>query len=1039
MGITDELIKKICSQTIYKRGMEYFREGRVHLRKREDNFLSAVVDDDNLYNVMIKFNNNEICESICTCPYYETMGCACKHIAATLKQRQLEIEEGISYSSENDKIAKELCSSFAKGMQPKNVIHVKFHLNITQPTLDAASFSMSLEFGSGKGLVQGLENFLEQYINSKPFRFDRYTEYIPSVTEFVYPQKEIIDILAEAYENKNPQSETYTKASYQTSFGLSTALRIFPLLSSTEFSLVYNGMSIPDVRIEEGNPDIIVDINAVDGGISLLVNDRGYSITKNGEYFLYDGIIYHTTEEWRSYFMPIYKALATESRTQITFEGENTISFAAYVLPHLRGKQSVITTGIDELVVDTKPKFEVYFDMRTLSVSAVILVKYGSVSQSLPMRDEKYTSGQIVVRDTRAETEILAYFEGFCYDNGMFILRDSEKIYNFLNVTLEEIKKKAKVFTSKAFEDAFSNESDLISAHVSYNAKLDLLETELNSDLSDEELAGILKAVRLKEKFYRIADGRFVSLDDLEKSNVFNLLAQLDFSQDDIIVRKKYLPTYHAMYFDSLSYIQKNESFTEYIDKIKLLKPTIPRGLSKVLRSYQKTGLKWLKQLSHLGFGGILADDMGLGKTLQVLAYVKGENPQGPTLIVAPSALIYNWYNEIMKFIPTLRALIIDGSKETRRELIKTVNEYEIIITSYPMLRRDISEYSKINFSYCFIDEAQYIKNPRTKNALSVKRINAMHRFALTGTPIENSVLELWSIFDFVMPGYLGSLNEFRNKYMGNANTNGDYITLSQLRDRVKPFIMRRMKKEVLEELPEKLEYTMYADMQKEQKEMYLAYLSLAKDKTVSMFEGGNANNIQILSLLTRLRQICCHPAIFDENYILGSGKLDLLMELSENCIESGHRILIFSQYTSMLTIIRDGFEKRGIRCFYLDGKTPSYERLEMSERFNNGERDVFLISLKAGGTGLNLTGADTVIHYDPWWNPATMDQASDRAYRIGQTKEVQVIKLVCKGTIEEKILHLQESKRTLANDIIQINNDTLSSLSREEILSLFE
>ncbi len=1039
MEITDVLIKKICSPTIYKRGMEYFREGRVHLRKREDNFLSAVVDDECLYNVMIKFNKNEVSESICTCPYFETMGCACKHIAATLKQRQLEIEEGVNFSNENDKIAKELCSSFAKVMQPKNIIYIKFHLNITQPSLDVTNFSMSLEIGSGKGMVQGVENFLEQYVNSKSFKFDRYTEYIPSVTEFVYPQKEILDILAETYENKNPKSEFYSKSSYQTNFGLSTALRIFPLLSSTEFSLVYNGMSIPDVRIEEGNPDIIVDINAVDGGISLLVNDRGYAITKNGEYFLYDGIIYHTTEEWRSYFMPIYKALATESRTQITFEGENTISFAAYVLPQLRGKHGVVTTGIDELIVDAKPKFEVYFDMRASAISAVVIVRYGSVAQTLPMSDEKYTSGQIVVRDTRAETEMLAYFEGFSYDNGTFMLRDSEKIYAFLNVTLREIEKRAKVFTSEPFERILSDEADIINAVVSYNSKMDLLETELNTTLSDEELAGILKSIKLKQGFYRLNDGRFVSLDNPEKSNIFGLLDQLDFSETDITERKKYLPTYHAMYFDTLPYIAKNETFIEYIDKIKSIKPTIPRGLSGVLRSYQKTGLKWLKQLSYLGFGGILADDMGLGKTLQVLAFVKGEKPKEPTLIVAPSALIYNWYNEIMKFIPTFKVLIVDGAKDARHNLIKTVNEYEIIITSYPMLRRDINEYSKIRFSYCFIDEAQYIKNPRTKNAISVKRINAVHRFALTGTPIENSVVELWSIFDFVMSGYLGNINEFRNKYMGSGNTNGDYLALSQLRDRVKPFIMRRMKSEVLEELPEKLEYTMYADMQKEQKDMYLAYLSLARDKTVSMFEGGSANSIQILSLLTRLRQICCHPAIFDENYTLGSGKLELLMEVSENCIESGHRILIFSQYTSMLAIIREQFEKKGIRCFYLDGKTPSYERLEMSERFNNGEREVFLISLKAGGTGLNLTGADTVIHYDPWWNPATMDQASDRAYRIGQTKAVQVIKLVSKGTIEEKIIQLQKSKRTLANDIIQINNDTLSSLSREEIMSLFE
>ena len=1039
MRITDEQIKKICSPSIHTRGMEYFREGRVHLRKREDDLLSAVVDDECLYNVMIKFSDNEIKQTLCTCAYYETMGCACKHIVATLMQRQIELNEGVSFNGENDKIAKEVCSSFANKLGPKNIIYVRFHLYVTQPSLDVTNFSMALEMGSNKGEVQGIENFLEQYIMGKSFKIDRYTEYIPSVTEFASPQKEIIDILAETYENHSNKTELYSKATYQISFGTSTAVRILHLLEGVDFSLSYNGMSIPDVRIEQGDPDIIIDIDAVDGGISLCVNERGYSLSRNGEYFLYDGIIYHTSEEWRSYFMPIYRALATESRTQITFEGENRISFAAYVLPQLKDKQGVITTGIDELVVNTKPEFEIYFDMNSSSVTAVIIARYGSVAQSLPMSEDKTKSEQIVVRDVRAETEMLAFFEGFSYNNGTFTLNNSDKIYTFLNITLKELENRAKIFKSASFENIHVNESDAIGTTVSYNSKENLLETELTSTLNDEELQNILDAIRLKKSFYRLNDGRFVSLDNPKKANIFNLLNQLDFSQEEIARRKKYIPTYHAMYLDSLPYVDKTKSFDDYINEIKKITPTIPHGLSNVLRAYQKTGLKWLKQLSHLGFGGILADDMGLGKTLQVLAYVKGERPKRPVLIVAPSALIYNWHSEIIKFIPSLKTLIIDGAKEQRRDLINTVDDYEIVITSYTMLRRDITMYSKIQFSYCFIDEAQYIKNARTKNAISVKKIDAMHKFALTGTPIENSILELWSIFDFVMSGYLGTLSEFRNKYMSTNGQKADSLTLEQLRERVKPFIMRRMKADVLEELPEKIEHTMYADLTGEQKDMYIAHLSLAKKKTMSMFEDGSANSIQILSLLTRLRQICCHPSVFDENYIYGSGKLDLLIELTQNSIDGGHRLLVFSQYTSMLSLIREQFEKRGIRCFYLDGKTPSYERVEMSQRFNDGEREVFLISLKAGGTGLNLTGADTVIHYDPWWNPAAMDQASDRAYRIGQTRAVQVIKLVSRGTIEEKIIRLQESKRSLANDIIQINNDTISSLSREEIISLFE
>lgn len=1039
MKITDALIKKSCSPTIYRRGMEYFREGRVHLRRREKNYLSAVVDGEHIYNVTVKFNNDEIEECLCTCPYFETMGCVCKHIAATMKQRQTELDEGENYTNENDKIARSLCESFASKATPKNIIHVKFHLYINQPTLDTTYFSMALEMGNGKGVMQGVENFLEQYLNKKSFAIDRHTEYIPGVTEFMSPQKEIIDILAETYENHSPDEGFYTKAAYQTSFGQMSASRILSLLANADFSLTYNGLLINDARISEGDPDIIIDINAVESGICLSVNERGYALIRDGSFFLYDGIIYHTSEEWRSYFMPIYNALATESRTQITFEGANTLAFATHALPMLRHRHGVVTDGIDHLVVDEKPVFEIYFDSRGASITAAIIARYGGVAQRLPVSEESNSTNKIIVRDIVEETNILSYFEGFRFENGLFVLGDNKKIYEFLTQTLPDLQKKATIVSSVLFEKIQPANISPISASVSYNSELDLLETDFETELSDDEIIGILSAIRLKESFYRMKDGSFIPLDRLGKKNVFSLLERLDFTEDELIEGKKLLPTYNALYLDSVRYIEKNQTFTDYIDTIRSMKANIPDELSDVLRLYQKNGLTWLKQLSSLGFGGILADDMGLGKTLQVLAYILGEKPAEPVLIVTPSALTYNWYSEIMRFTPSLRTLIIDGSKEHRTKLIESVGEYDVIITSYPLLRRDTARYAKLEFSYCFIDEAQYIKNPKTKNALSVKKINATHKFALTGTPIENSLTELWSIFDFVMNGYLGKLSDFRTRYMSPSSDGENEFLLEDLKTRVKPFILRRMKNEVLAELPEKIEHTYYADLTSEQRNIYSAYLALAKRRTLALEDLNGQNRIQILSLLTRLRQICCHPALFDENYASGSGKLELLCELTEAGVSSGHRLLIFSQYTSMLSIIRESLDKKKIKCFYLDGKTASYERLEMADRFNSGERDVFLISLKAGGTGLNLTGADTVIHYDPWWNPAAMDQASDRAYRIGQTKAVQVMKLVSKGTIEEKIIKLQEAKRSLANDIVQINHDTLSSLSREEILSLFE
>ncbi len=452
-------------------------------------------------------------------------------------------------------------------------------------------------------------------------------------------------------------------------------------------------------------------------------------------------------------------------------------------------------------------------------------------------------------------------------------------------------------------------------------------------------------------------------------------------------------------------------------------------------------GVHGLTQLSTLGFGGILADDMGLGKTLQVIAFVLSEKCKKPALIVTPSSLTYNWQNEIARFAPSARSVIIDGAKEERAQKLENIDGEDFVITSYPLLRRDIAMYKEMDFAYMFIDEAQYIKNPKTMNARSVKRIKAGGYFALTGTPIENSLTELWSIFDYAMSGYLYSHSEFVSRFERSIVKENSEKAMNELRARIKPFVMRRMKKDVLSELPEKIENTMLADLVPEQRRLYDAYLLTAKSEAASIMADGDSRSgqLRILSLLMRLRQICCHPVLFDDAYKKDSGKLEMLVELTESAKSAGHRILIFSQFTSMLAIIRQRLESLDLKCFYIDGSTPSMERNALAQRFNDGEGDVFLVSLKAGGTGLNLTGADTVIHYDPWWNPAVMDQASDRAYRIGQTKAVQVIKLASRNTIEEKIIKLQDKKRVLADGVIQANTAMLSRLSKAEILALFE
>lgn len=449
-----------------------------------------------------------------------------------------------------------------------------------------------------------------------------------------------------------------------------------------------------------------------------------------------------------------------------------------------------------------------------------------------------------------------------------------------------------------------------------------------------------------------------------------------------------------------------------------------------------------MKTLAMYGLGGILADDMGLGKTIQAIAFIISEKKrvQAPSLVVAPTSVIYNWQDEAKKFAPDLKVVVVSGTPKEREMLLKEAKKADLVITSYALIRRDAELYADFNFGYCFLDEAQHIKNPNSLGAKAVKTIKAAGYFALTGTPLENSLTELWSIFDFVMHGYLLSRQKFMKKYERPIVKNQDEKALKELQKQIAPFILRRMKRDVLQELPPKIESKVITDLTREQKKIYLTYLQKAKgeiEETIATI-GFEKSQIKILSALTRLRQICCHPATFLENYKGDSGKLMYLKEIMKNAVESGHRILLFSQFTGMLEIIRNQLDNEQIEYFYLDGSTKTEERGRMVRAFNGGEGDAFLISLKAGGTGLNLTGADMVIHYDPWWNPAVEEQATDRAYRIGQKNSVQVIKLITKGTIEEKIYELQQKKKAMINSVIKPGKTMLSKMTEQEVRELF-
>ena len=555
------------------------------------------------------------------------------------------------------------------------------------------------------------------------------------------------------------------------------------------------------------------------------------------------------------------------------------------------------------------------------------------------------------------------------------------------------------------------------------------------SGIDKSEYQSIFNSYKENKKMHRLKNGNYLDLRDDNISKALELIESLGINDG---INNIKISSSKAMYIDKI--LKENdykfvkcdnyiESIIQRYNQISKKNYEVPNHLNAKLRDYQVEGYKFLNTLSDFRFGGILADEMGLGKTIQVITFLLSKQNK-KSIVIAPTALIYNWKNEIEKFAPTLKVGLAYKDTKLRQNILEEVNKYDVILTTYGTLKNDIEKYEQISFDFCIIDEAQYIKNPISTNSKVVKKINAKVRFALTGTPIENNLLELWSIFDFIMPGYLYDKSKFQSIFINNHKNN------SLLKSMVAPFMLRRTKKQVLKELPKKIEQKIFIELTQEHRKVYNAYIKVIKNKIKEL----NLDKITVFSYLTKLRQLCLVPNLMVKNYNGKSTKLLVTLNILEQSKDK--KVLIFSQFTKVLKEIGSELEKNNISYSYLDGSTKAQDRLKLVEEFNTTDKNkVFLISLKAGGTGLNLTSASIVIHFDPWWNPAVEDQASDRAHRIGQKESVNVIKLVTKGTIEEKVIELQESKKELINEILDgnlENSNILKNLSSEEIIDLF-
>lgn len=552
--------------------------------------------------------------------------------------------------------------------------------------------------------------------------------------------------------------------------------------------------------------------------------------------------------------------------------------------------------------------------------------------------------------------------------------------------------------------------------------------------VDSNEYRELFSSYKNNNRLYRMKNGAYLDLKDNDLEQAFKLIDILNIYNDFDNMK---IPNNKAIYLEKLiededlSFVNGSKYVSNVIkkfDKVKSKNYEIPKDLNATLRDYQVSGFEFFKTLSDYQFGGILADEMGLGKTIQTIAFLLS-NKDKKSIVITPTALIYNWKNELEKFAPTLKVRLLHAAKSEREKILDNIDNYDVILTTYTTYKNDIDKYKNISFDYCIIDEAQNIKNPDAIITKAIKNVNAKVKFALTGTPIENNLMELWSIFDFIMPGYLYNKSKFKSIFVNNDKN------IIELKNLIKPFILRRTKKEVITELPDKIEQKIIIDLEKEHKRAYKGYVNLITRK----IKENNQDNITVFSYLTKLRQLCLSPELMVKNYQGKNSKLDVLINIIND--SSDEKILVFSQFTKVLEVIGKRLNEENISYSYLDGKTSAKDRVKLVEEFNTNNNKVFLISLKAGGTGLNLTSANIVVHFDPWWNPAVEDQASDRAHRIGQKNVVNVIKLIAKGTAEERVINLQETKKELIEDVINGNLDnssTLKNLSKDDIIDLF-
>lgn len=1046
-----ELLRRITPGEEYNAGLALYRAGGVHAMEEENGMLRYVVDGDP--RRVVRVGAGAKLSGRCSCDFFGNVHKPCRHLAAAMMQAMASgaIEEM------RRRRARENAGRLMGTLQSALPMETPLELEVTLRLIgEKEPPRVSLRVGQERMyVVKSMAQFLRGLCEKTSMAFGKGFVLEPEWMGFEGVDGKIIRLLQDAAyvcRLEGRLVQTGLDAKFLT-IPERFVPRLMRLLMAKPFKISFGEEVISITGVFDGQAELLFGVAMSGRELEIRAQMPKSLRALDAECtFVYcEGDVLRLPRTQRDIVRVLLEA-GKDGQAAFRFDAAQSARVISELLPTLERAGAVTLDGaLAERIIRRPLRIKAYFDREERQVISRMTFLYGDAeidpfapAAIAPAEDEHV----LMLRDAAGERRALDLLAsaGFRMQKGRVVLGGQEMVYRFLTEGIYELQKAAEVYCSDEFRRMTPRKPHFSGMLRMQEGALQL-QMEENGEPAPEILA-ILQALRDRKRYFRLKDGSFLDLTDMEEwRELADAAAGAQAEQEDEAEDKRgrgvvEIASFRAAYMMSLLEggglpVRADQSVKRLVSSMDADGEPCPEPLGSMLRPYQTRGFMWMQALDRLHMGGILADDMGLGKTLQVIALLLWARERGgtqPSIVVAPTSLVYNWMAEIGRFAPKLRVAIGEGTQSARAQTIARLTpercDIDVYITSYPLIRRDIGQLSGVTFRFAILDEAQYIKNAMSVGAGAVKQLRAQTRFALTGTPMENHPGELWSIFDFVLPGYLLSFAQFMHRF-------GAGEEMDVLRRRIRPFLLRRLKGDVLRELPEKIETQMMADMTEEQRRVYQASLMRLRPQVEGML--GGRGRMEMLAAITELRQICGHPSLVLPDYAASSGKLDMLLDILPGALEAGHRALIFSQFTRMLRILQRRLEAVGIDCLYLDGDTPPKRRMELVESFNGGEGQVFLISLKAGGSGLNLVGADTVIHFDPWWNPAAEDQATDRAHRIGQKHTVTVIRLITRGSIEEQVVKLGARKRELFDEMITAGEAMPTKLSAEDIRALFE